>query len=99
MKVSHHLDQAPFGAYQWICFLCVSVAYGADGMEIMLLAFIGPVLECEWHFRGEVESMLTSGVIVGWLVGSLVLGWVSDNFGRRPATLASFTIAALFAVL
>ena len=98
-SVSHSLATAPFGAFQWAAFLCMSVAFGADGMEVMLLAFIGPVLECEWKISPEEESLLTSGVVVGWLLGSLALGWLSDVYGRRPATLASFSVSAVFGVL
>ncbi|KAH9364048.1 hypothetical protein HPB48_016386 [Haemaphysalis longicornis] len=53
----------------------------------------------EWNLVCQHEwkrSMMTSVAFAGFLLGSLVMGHVSDRFGRRTAFFGSVFLAALF---
>ena len=42
-----------------------------------------------------VIELLTSAFFVGWIIGALVLGWFSDNFGRKPVLFVSMAVIML----
>jgi len=52
-------------------------------MEMMLLSFLGPAVHSEWGVSPYQESMLTSVVFVGMMVGAYLWGVISDAKGRR----------------
>lgn len=55
----------------------------------MLLSFLGPAVRCAWGVGPGAESVLTSVVFVGMLLGVSSLGLVSDHLGRRQGFLLS----------
>lgn len=56
----------------------------------MLLSFLGPAVRCQWpHISAGAESILTSVVFVGMLVGVNGLGALADALGRRRGFLVS----------
>ena len=50
---------------------------------MMLLSFVGQSVQAEWELSAQEESLITSVVFVGMLVGAYAWGIVSDNYGRR----------------
>lgn len=76
------------------CFLC----YAFDAVDFMILALALPVIVAEFHLSlGDAGLIGTAGMI-GVGVSSVLLGWVADTCGRRPALIVSVLIFALFTV-
>lgn len=50
-------------------------------------------LICDKSILGSVSS---SVIFAGWLLGVVILGWVSDKFGRREVMYFSTALAAVF---
>ena len=82
---------APF---RWAAGLC----FTADATEIMLLSFLSLTLQSEWELTARQTANMTACVFAGSLVGTLVLGYLGDHYGRRPAFLLSTAIISLFGV-
>ncbi|CAO2824577.1 unnamed protein product [Amaranthus hypochondriacus] len=81
-----------FGKFQIYLLAYAGMGWIAEAMEMMLLSFIGPAVQVEWGLSSNKESMITSVVFVGMLIGSYSWGIVSDKFGRRNG----FFITAIF---
>ncbi|CAH3192868.1 unnamed protein product, partial [Porites evermanni] len=50
-------------------------------------------LICDKSILGSVSS---SVIFVGWLLGNVLLGWISDKFGRRKPLYFTVCLAAVF---
>lgn len=77
------LTKMGFGRFQWLVFGYAGLGYFAEAMEIMILSFIGPQLRSEWQLSSTQESLLSTVVFAGMLLGSYTWGLVSDNYGRK----------------
>lgn len=72
-----------FGKFQYLVLLYAGMGWVSEAMEMMLLSFIGPALQDDWNLTSQQESLITSIVFAGMLVGAYSWGVVSDKFGRR----------------
>ena len=88
-----------FGCYQLYVALAVGLAWMADGMEIMVVSILGPVLLCEWGISVYQKALITTFVFLGFLIGSPAFGWFADQFGRRNALFFSSAWIAFYGIL
>lgn len=69
-------------------------------MEVSLLAFIqGCVIESLGYNSKFYESLLTSVIFAGQIVGMLTLGPLADVYGRRPVLIAGWAVIVVFGLL
>lgn len=85
--VDDALLSSGFGRYQILILAYAGVGLIAEAMEMMLLSFVGPSVQLEWNLTAHQESMITSVVFVGELLGAYSWGVVSDHYGRRKGFL------------
>jgi MFS family permease len=72
-----------FGKFQALVLVYAGMGWVAEAMELMLLSFLGPQIREEWNVSPESESLLSSVVFAGMLIGACTWGFVSDKYGRR----------------
>ena len=58
--VDQAIDGAGFGRFQWMMLCFTGLAWMGDAMEMMLLSFLGPSVQCEWGVRGSASTRLDS---------------------------------------
>ncbi|XP_077222479.1 major facilitator superfamily protein [Tasmannia lanceolata] len=80
-----------FGKFQGLVLAYGGMGWIGEAMEMMLLSFVGPAVQSEWGLSSHEESLITSAVFVGMLIGAYSWGIISDNYGRRKG----FFITAL----
>ncbi|KAJ0965541.1 hypothetical protein J5N97_026679 [Dioscorea zingiberensis] len=85
--VDEALALTGFGKYQFLVLAYSGMGWISEAMEMMLLSFVGPAVQSEWKLSSNEESMITSVVFVGMLLGAYAWGIVSDNYGRRMGFL------------
>uniref|UniRef100_A0ACD5UUC4 Uncharacterized protein n=1 Tax=Avena sativa TaxID=4498 RepID=A0ACD5UUC4_AVESA len=85
--VDDALVSSGFGRYQMLILTYAGIGLIAEAMEMMLLSFVGPSVQLEWDLTAHQESMITSVVFVGELLGAYSWGVVSDHYGRRKGFL------------
>ncbi|XP_026458166.1 organic cation/carnitine transporter 7-like [Papaver somniferum] len=85
--VDDALTKMGFGTFQALVLAYAGMGQAAEAMEMMLLSFVGPAVQAEWGLSSRQESMITSVVFAGMLVGAYTWGIVSDNHGRRKGFL------------
>ena len=71
-----------FGKFQAV-LAYAGMGWVAEAMEVMLLSFLGPVVREEWNVSPQDESILSSVVFAGMLIGAFTWGFISDRYGRR----------------
>ena len=98
-KVGDAIEEIGFGRFQVCLGLVVGIALIADGMEIMVVSILGPVLICEWNIDVYQEALLTTVVFLGFLIGSPAFRWLGDTCGRRNALMMSSSWVSIFGIL
>ncbi|CAN6293726.1 unnamed protein product [Urochloa humidicola] len=81
-----------FGKFQALILVYAGTGWLADSMELMLLSFVGPLVRQQWNVSAQHESLLSSVVFTGMLIGACSWGYVSDKYGRRTALLLSIVL-------
>src|SRR3954470_5291614 len=76
--------------------LVTGAAWTFVAMEILLVGFLAPVFAGLWHLDGVMLGLVNSAALAGSLVGSLVLGRLSDRIGRRTIFQYSILWYAIF---
>ncbi|KAI3782310.1 hypothetical protein L2E82_12352 [Cichorium intybus] len=91
-RSTYTLDEAllaiGFGKYQGWIIAYAGLGSIAEAMEVMILSFIGPSVRSEWNLSSTQESLITTVVFAGMLIGAYSWGAISDNFGRRKGLLS-----------
>lgn len=87
------------GRFQYRILLAAGLCFAADSMEVLLLSFLAVVLQAEWGLSNEQTATLTSSVFMGALLGTLVLGRLGDQWGRKPVFFLTATIICIFGFL
>lgn len=82
-SVDDALAAVGFGKFQILVLGYAGMGWISEAMEMMLLSFIGPAVESAWNLSSREQSMITSVVFAGMLVGAYSWGVVSDKHGRR----------------
>lgn len=72
------------------------MCFAADAMQVILLSFLTVVLRKEWELTEQMAAFLTSGLFAGSMLGTLVLGPLADNIGRRPVFLIAGMVISIF---
>jgi MFS family permease len=72
-----------FGKFQALVLVYAGTGWLADSMELMLLSFVGPLIRQQWNVSAQHESLLSSVVFTGMLIGACSWGYISDKYGRR----------------
>lgn len=98
-SVDEIFDAIGWGAYQYQLLFLIGGSMACDGMELTLLAFIQNCIMIEWNLDTTYESVLTSSVFVGQIIGMLVLAPLADHYGRRFLILLGWGIVVVFGLL
>lgn len=87
------------GRFQHQLLLSAGLVIAADTMEILLLSFLTLLVQAEWDLEPAQASAITSVAFCGAVLGTLVLGYLGDVWGRKPLFLFSTAMIATCGVL
>lgn len=79
-------------AVKWHVLVACFLAYAFDAMDFMLLALAMPAIIAEWNLSLSDAGLLGTATLAGVGLSSVVIGWYADNYGRRPALIASLVV-------
>jgi MFS transporter, putative metabolite:H+ symporter len=79
--------------------IVTGVAWTFVAMEILLVGFVQPIFAALWDLNGRMQGLVNSAALAGALVGSLVLGRLSDRIGRRAIFQYAILWYAVFTAL
>ena len=82
-SVDDALSALGFGKFQVLVLMYAGMGWVSEAMEMMLLSFVGPAVQSLWDLSSQQESLITSVVFAGMMLGAYSWGVVSDIYGRR----------------
>ncbi len=111
-SVEKLLGESGLTGFQKKIIVISGFAWTFVAMEILLISFVLFTIQGQWHFDEFTFGVLASATLVGSFIGSLILGRISDNHGRRVVfqfsvlwysvftalTAASWNVESLFAL-
>ncbi len=96
------LDRLPWCKWHTVILLGLGFAWFLDSLEASIIGSVLGLMKKQWNFTSVQGSLTISTWLAGIMVGSLVFGYLADNYGRKKlfvltlAWYASFTAAAAF---
>lgn len=79
-------DDAKLGKFHLTFMLLAGACWLLAAYGVTIIGFLLPSLRAEWQVSAGALGLAASLSMVGMLIGSIVIGTLSDHFGRR-ATL------------
>ena len=83
-------------ARRWNVLAASFLCYGFDALDFMVLALALPMIIREWHLSLAQAGLIGTAGMIGTAFGGVLVGWYSDNYGRRRALLASVLTFTIF---
>lgn len=88
------------GRYQWLTLLILCMVDLNDGVELLSMSLVLPILKSEWMISDFWIQVLSSVFYLGMMVGAMLTGKLADKQGRRLtifyASSAQFLIGMSF---
>jgi MFS family permease len=81
---------------RWVVLGGSFLAYMFDAMEIILLSLALPAIREDLQLGPAQGGLLATATLLGIGLSSLLAGYVSDNFGRKTALIASLATFGAF---
>jgi MFS family permease len=81
---------------RWVILGGSFLAYMFDAMEIILLSLALPAIREDLQLSPAQGGLLATATLLGIGLSSVLAGYVSDNFGRRTALIASLVTFGAF---
>jgi putative MFS transporter len=70
-----------------------------DGFDLTVIAVAMPMIAAEWDVGAFEKSLLVSSAIIGSFIGAVVLGNLTDRFGRKAMYVVDLLAFVVFAAL
>ena len=99
VNIPGRLERLPLTAYQKRLFVIVATAWLADQVDVALLVFLIGDLKNYFDLTPVQVGYLASMTFLGQLTGNLLIGSISDLFGRRIAFQSTMVIWGLASFL
>jgi MFS transporter, SHS family, lactate transporter len=75
--------------FLYLTLLMTMMNFSSHGTQDMYPTF----LERQWHFTPKERSLLTAFSMIGAIIGGILIGHLSDRYGRRRAIVAALLLA------
>eukprot|EP00750_Incisomonas_marina_P005326 INCI13908.1.p1 GENE.INCI13908.1~~INCI13908.1.p1 ORF type:complete len:616 (-),score=85.09 INCI13908.1:131-1978(-) len=89
-------ERLGFGCFHVELLFVVSAIWMADAMEMMLISFVSPPLQCYFDLTDAEKAAITSVVFVGMFFGSTSWGYFQDHVGRKIGYYVSVAWVLVF---
>jgi MFS transporter, putative metabolite:H+ symporter len=99
LDVEDVLRRGGFTSFHRKAVAVTGFAWTFVAMEILLVGFTVPVFTALWGLSGSFAGWIAASALGGSLVGSVVLGRLSDRIGRRRIFIGSILWYAVFTAL
>jgi len=81
---------------KWRVLISGFLSYMFDALDFMILAVSLPLMIKELGITMAEAGLLGTATLVGVGVSGVVVGWLSDNYGRKTALMVGISIFGLF---
>jgi MFS family permease len=99
MEIETCVRDLGFGPFHFYMLTVCGLVFMADAMEVVVQAFVMPLIAADWDLSPAESAIFVSIVFFGMLIGSYILGILSDKFGRRFGYLVSCILCSVFGII
>ena len=89
------MNDTPMGLRQIIVVGLMVLLNALDGFDVLSSAFAAPGIAADWGVERDALGIMLSAELVGMGFGSVILGGMADNFGRKGTMLICLVIMAI----
>ncbi len=86
-------------AYEWKAVLLLSLGFGLVGLDRWIITPLFPFIMKDLHLGYGQIGALAGVLAVGWGVAAILMGGVSDRFGRRKVLVPAMVLFSILAGL
>ena len=97
-SIPQRLDRLPWSRWHWWIVLALTVSWILDGLEVTIIAAIGPAMATTLKISSSGLGALASAYLFGSVIGALVFSNLIDLYGRKrvfPVTLILYLAATV----
>jgi MFS transporter, putative metabolite transport protein len=93
------LKSAPMTAMQWRIWSLAAAGKFFEGFVVFMTGVALPLIVREFHIGAAEKGIVSAASLAGILVGAVLLGGLSDYFGRKRMFIAEMIIFCAFLAL
>ena len=93
------LKSTPMTGMQWLIWALAASGKFFEGFVVFMGGVTMPLITREFHLAAAEKGFVTSASLAGILFGTILLGGLSDYFGRKRMFIAEMIIFCLFLAL
>lgn len=93
------IDETPITMYHFKVYFILGLFWIADGAEMVVISLVVQSLKAKWDLNEEEIGSAGSIVFVGFFIGALIAGRISDSKGRKPTFVIGSCIVSLLSIL
>ncbi|WP_010545515.1 MFS transporter [Sphingomonas elodea] len=88
------IDESPMSRFQWWVVAILVGLNALDGFDVLSISFASPGISAAWGVDRTVLGIVLSMELIGMAAGSLILGGLADQVGRRTVMLGCLVLMA-----
>ncbi|HEX4050071.1 MAG TPA: MFS transporter [Steroidobacteraceae bacterium] len=90
------VKSTPMTGMQWRIWTLAAFGKFFEGFVVFMGGVTVPLIGREFHLAAAAQGLVTSASLAGIMVGTILLGGLSDYFGRKRMFIAEMIIFCLF---
>jgi len=95
LDIRSELEKAPLGPRHWMVVLILGMVTLFDGYDTFVPSYVIPYAIKDWRLPPSQAGLLFSSGLVGFMVGSLLVGLIADRAGRKRTLLGGLLASCL----
>lgn len=99
LDIRAHINERKMSGYQWLLLVLCFLIVATDGMDVAIMGFLAPGITREWGISKAAFGIVMSAAPLGLAVGALLVGPLSDRFGRKKLLIGSVGLFGIFNLL
>ncbi|MCL2585673.1 MAG: sugar porter family MFS transporter [Streptosporangiales bacterium] len=99
MTVVARLEALTRHGLPWSAYGVVGILLLAANYDISVIAFVLPSVSAEYGMATAGLALPVTLNLIGYAIGALIIGYLSDRFGRRTGIMVTSAVLAVSAIL
>jgi AAHS family 4-hydroxybenzoate transporter-like MFS transporter len=99
LDVRAYINERGMSRYQWLLLVLCFLIVATDGIDVAIMGFLAPAITKEWGISRAAFGVVMSAAPIGLAIGALVVGPMSDRYGRKRTLMTSVAWFGAFSLL